>query len=128
LKQIFRYIIRLLLFNIFVSGAGYLIFIFSGIKLSFVDIPLLSLLFSIIALVTIVIFLKGQTREPESQTLFTFVSVGLKFLLELLLALVWFIFAKKTSLPSVIIFFVLYLTLTLFSLQTIIKTLRNRTL
>jgi len=114
--------------NIFVSGAGYLIFIFSGIKLSFVDIPLLSLLFSIIALVTIVIFLKGQTREPESQTLFTFVSVGLKFLLELLLALVWFIFAKKTSLPSVIIFFVLYLTLTLFSLQTIIKTLRNRTL
>jgi len=128
LKQIFRYIIRLLLLNIFVSGAGYLIFIFSGIKLSFVDIPLLSLLFSIIALVTIVIFLKGQTREPESQTLFTFVSVGLKFLLELLLALVWFIFAKKTSLPSVIIFFVLYLTLTLFSLQTIIKTLRNRTL
>ncbi len=128
MKQIFRYIIRLLLLNIFVSGAGYLIFIFSGIKLSFVDIPLLSLLFSIIALVTIVIFLKGQTREPESQTLFTFVSVGLKFLLELLLALVWFIFAKKTSLPSVIIFFVLYLTLTLFSLQTIIKTLRNRTL
>jgi len=128
LKQIFRYIIRLLLLNIFVSGAGYLIFIFSGIKLSFVDIPLLSLLFSIIALVTIVIFLKGQTREPESQTLFTFVSVGLKFLLELLLALVWFIFAKKTSFPSVIIFFVLYLTLTLFSLQTIIKTLRNRTL
>jgi hypothetical protein len=103
-------------------------FLYSGIKFSFIDIPLLSFLFSIIAVITLVIFLKGQTRDPESQTLFTFVSIGLKFLLEMLLALVWFIFAKKTSLPSVIIFFVLYLTLTLFSLLIIMKTLKNKSL
>jgi hypothetical protein len=101
-------------------------FLYSGIKFSFIDIPLLSFLFSIIAVITLVIFLKGQTRDPESQTLFTFVSIGLKFLLEMLLALVWFIFAKKTSLPSVIIFFVLYLTLTLFTIIIILKTLKNK--
>lgn len=128
MKQVFRYLVWLLILNIFVLGTGYLIFIYSDIKLSFIDIPLLSLFFSIISLVTLVIFFKGQTRDPESQTMFTFVSVGLKFLLEMLLALVWFFLAKKTSLPSVIIFFVLYLALTLFSLFIIMKTLKNKSL
>jgi hypothetical protein len=114
--------------NILITGAGYLILLFSVIKLSFIDIPLLSFLFSVIAIIILIIFLKGQTKNPETQTMFTFVSLGLKFLLELLLALVWFIFAKKTSLPSVIIFFVLYLTLTLFSLLIIMKTLKNKSL
>jgi hypothetical protein len=127
-KPLYRYLLLLLLLNIFIAGAGYLIYLYSGIKLSFIDIPLLSFLFSVIAIITLVIFLKGQTRDPESQTLFSFVSVGLKFLLELILALVWFIFAKKTSLPSVLIFFVLYLTLTLFSLLIIMETLKNKSL
>jgi hypothetical protein len=128
LKPLSRYLVLLLLLNVLIAGAGYLILNLTGLKLSFIDIPLLSALFSVIALITLIIFLKGQARDPEGQTLFTFVSVGLKFLLELILALVWFIFAKKTSLPSVLIFFVLYLTLTLFSLLIIMKTLKNKSL
>jgi hypothetical protein len=81
-----------------------------------------------ISLINIVIFLKGQTKEPDSQTLYSLVAVSLKFLLELVLALVWFIVAKKTSLPSVLIFFVLYLTFTLFSIWVILKTLKNNSL
>jgi hypothetical protein len=46
----------------------------------------------------------------------------------MIMALVWFIVAKKTSLTSVFIFFVIYLTLTLFSIFVILKTLNNRPL
>jgi hypothetical protein len=42
--------------------------------------------------------------------------------------LLWFIVAKKTSLQSVLMFFVLYLTLTLFTLCVILKTLKHKVL
>jgi hypothetical protein len=92
------------------------------------DIIILSPAFSIIVLITLVIFLRGQTKEPDSQTMHSLVAIGMKFLLELLLALIWFIVSKKTSLPSVLIFFVLYLTFTLFSIWFILKTLKNKAL
>lgn len=128
MKILLKYIFVLLLLNVIVAAAVYLINSIAGIKIPYVGIISLSAAFSFIALITIVIFLRGQTREPESQTLFSLVSVGLKFLLEMVLALVWFIVAKKTSLQSVLIFFVLYLTLTLFSLLIIVKTLKNKSL
>ena len=92
------------------------------------DIVILSLIFSVIALLTILIFLRGQDKEPDNQTLHTLVSVILKFLMELVLALIWFFVAKKTSLTSVIMFFVIYLTLTLFSIGVILKALKNKSL
>jgi hypothetical protein len=46
----------------------------------------------------------------------------------MILALLWFIIFKKTSLASVFVFFVIYLTLTLFTLFVILKVLRNRSL
>jgi hypothetical protein len=99
---------------------------YSELTISLGSIIFLSFLFSIIAVITIIIFLRGQFKDPESQTLHSFVAIGLKFLLEMFLALVWFIVAKKTSLTSVLIFFVLYLTLTLFSVSIILNTLKNR--
>lgn len=95
---------------------------------SLTSILLLTLFFSLIAVITIIIFLRGQSKDPESQTLHSFVAIGLKFLLEIFLAFVWFIVAKKTSVASVLIFFVLYLTLSLFSISIILKTLKNRSL
>lgn len=128
LKLPVKYTAILLLLNLLVPGITYLINTFAGLNIQFIDISLLSVSFSLIALITIVVFLIGQTKDPESQTLFSLVSVGLKFLLEMILALVWFIVAKKTSLQAVLIFFVLYLTLTLFSLLIIVKTLKNKSL
>ena len=81
-----------------------------------------------ISAVTTFIFLKGQTKEPDSQVVFSLVAIGLKFLLDIILAFIWFIVAKKTSLPHVLIFFVLYLTLTLFTVYVIVKTLKNKAL
>jgi len=128
LKPLHKYILLLLLLNVFIAGSAYLLVTNHIITLLFTDIVILSLFFSIIAIITLVIFLRGQTKDPESQTLHSLVSVGLKFLLELVLALVWFIVAKKTSLDSVFAFFVIYLTLTLFSVLIILKTLKNKAL
>lgn len=107
---------------------GYLLVSVIKFSLRYSDIAILSSAFSLIAFITIVIFLRGQTKEPDNQTLHSLVSVSLKFLLDIVLALVWFIVAKKTSLTSVLIFFVLYLTLTLFSIWVILKTLKNKSL
>jgi hypothetical protein len=97
-------------------------------KISPADIVILSTVFSFIALITIIIFFKGQTKEPDKQTLYTLVAVSLKFLLEIVFALLWFILAKKTSLQSVLMFFVLYLALTLYAIWVIVKTLKNKVL
>jgi hypothetical protein len=128
LKSLHKYISGLILLNILLPGTGYILSSVTNLKLIYTDILILSLLFSIIALLTLIIFFKGQIKDPESQTLHSMVAVSLKFLLELILALVWFIVAKKTSLQSVLIFFVIYLTLTLFSLLIIWKTLKNKAL
>jgi hypothetical protein len=128
LKPLYKYILLLLILNVFIAGSAYFLITIHLITLLFTDIIILSLFFSIIAIITLIIFSRGQTKDPESQTLHSLVSVGLKFLLELVLALVWFIVAKKTSLDSVFAFFVIYLTLTLFSVLIILKTLKNKAL
>ena len=128
MKPLHKYILLLLLLNILLLGTGYLLVSEASLNLLVSDIAILSSVFSIITLITLVIFLRGQTKEPDSQTLHSLVSISLKFLLELVLALVWFIVAKKTSLPSVLIFIVIYLTLTLFSIWIILKTLKYKSL
>jgi hypothetical protein len=56
------------------------------------------------------------------------VSAGLKFLLEIVLALLWFFVCKKTSLYSLLLFFILYLAFTLLSTFAMLKTLKSRSL
>ena len=108
--------------------AAYLVVSILKLNLYFSDIVILSSSFSIIAFITLLIFFKGQPKEPDSQTLYILVAISLKFLFEIVFALIWFIVAKKTSLPSVLMFFVLYLTLTLFTIYVILKTLKSRAL
>jgi hypothetical protein len=128
LKPLYKYILLLLFLNILFPGLGYFLASVANLNLLCSDIAILSSVFSLITLITLVIFLRGQIKGPDSQTLHSLVAISLKFLLELVLALVWFIVAKKTSLPSVLIFFVLYLTFTLFSILVILKTLKNKSL
>jgi len=71
---------------------------------------------------------QGQTKMPDAQTMHTLIAVSLKFLLEMILAIVWFILWKKNSLASVFIFFILYLSLSMFSIGIIMKTLKNKML
>jgi len=109
-------------------GTGFILVSSGILNVFFNDIVILSFLFSIINLLSIIIFLRGQNREADRQTMHTLVSVSLKFLLELILAFIWFIVAKKSTLHSVLMFFVLYLAFTLFSIWVILKTLKFRSL
>jgi hypothetical protein len=128
LKSIYKYSLLLLLFNGLLSLIAYLLLPVIKLNFSFGDIVFLSFFFSVVAFITLFIFFKGHSKEPDSQTLHILVAVSLKFLLEIAFALFWFIVAKKTSLESVLMFFVLYLCLTLFSMQVILKTLKNKAL
>ena len=128
LNKVHKHLLQLLFLYLLLLLLGYLFVSFFNPIIPLSEIGILSTAFSIIAFITIFIFLKGQTKEPDSQTLYSLVAVSLKFLLEMVFALVWFFVAKKTSLQSVLIFFVLYLTLTLFSVLIILKTLKNKLL
>jgi hypothetical protein len=128
MKPVFRYIRLLAILECLFLAAGFFVISKSGIGISFGEIALLSVIFTLIALLTIIIFFRGQGKDPASQTMHSLVSVTLKFLLELILAFVWFFVAKKTALSSVVLFFVLYLAFTLFSALIMVKTLKNKSL
>jgi hypothetical protein len=128
LKPLYRYTLLLILLDILIISTGYFVVTIIKLNLIISNLTLLTLFFSIIAIVTLSVFFRGQTKDPESQTLHSLVAISLKFLLEIGLAIIWFIVAKKKGFQSVLIFFVLYLTLTLFSILVILKTLKNRSL
>jgi hypothetical protein len=128
LSKLNKYPLRLLLLYIVLLLSGYLVVSLVNPKISLVEIVILSTVFSFIAFITLLIFFKGQSKEPDSQTLYILVAVSLKFLLEIVFALIWFFVAKKTNLASVLMFFVLYLCLTLYSMLIILKTLKNKAL
>jgi len=114
--------------NVLVISTGYFLTKIVKLNLVFTNIVILSLLFSVIGIVTFAVFLRGQKREPASQTFHSLFAISLKFLLEIGLALIWFIVAKKNSVQSLLIFFVIYLTLTLYSILVILKILKDRSL
>jgi len=128
LRPIYKYILLLVLLNVLLLITTYFLVSIVKMNLNLTDAFVLSPSFSAIAIITLFIFFKGLAKEPDNQTLYFLVALSLKFLLELLLVLLWFIVAKKTSLPSVLMFFVLYLSLTLFTLWVIMKTLKNKAL
>ena len=97
-----------------------------GISVS--DIVRLTLSYYLINVLALSIFFIGQRKKSTDQPVYTMISVGLKFLLELFLALFWFLIAKKVSTSFIILFFVLYLTFTLFSIFVILNTLKNKPL
>lgn len=80
------------------------------------------------ALVTLIIFFSGRKKDPEAQTIHILMALGIKFIADLVIALLWFFVAKKTGPAAVILFFVLYLAFTLFSIFVVLKTLKYKPL
>ncbi|MCU0461293.1 MAG: hypothetical protein MUF36_04665 [Bacteroidales bacterium] len=128
MRPLLKFIQLLLLLELLILAAGFFIISKSGTGIGFGEVALLSSILTIVALVTLIIFFRGQERDPASQTLHSLVAVTLKFLLELVIAFLWFFVAKKTQLSSVVLFFVLYLTFTMFLVLIMIKTLKNKSL
>jgi len=127
-KSLLNNILFLLVFGLLVLFAGRIILVSAGLDKIFPDFLILTLVFTSVTLISLYIFIRGQSRESHNQTMHTLVSISLKFLLELGLTIFWFIVAKKTFTGSVIMFFVLYLTFSLFLILIILKTLKKRSL
>ena len=117
-----------MLFGLLLLLAGFIIIKTTGLKILFSEIALLVFFFTLITLTSLAIFFRGQSHEPASQTLHTLFSVSLKFLLELILTLIWLIVLKKTLTALVIMFFLIYLAFSSFLLIVVLITLKNRSL
>lgn len=128
MKSVGNYIIPLLLLTILIMAAGYIIVTIAETVILPSDILILPLLFALVTLLTIVVFAAGVKREPRNQTFLSLVALGVKFILEMGLALIWFFVAKKTGAASVVLFFVLYLAFTLFLIFIILNSLKNKSL
>ena len=123
-----RNIFATIAFGCGITSIGSLTLLLIGAEQYLSDLLILSSVFTVIIIVCVVIFVKGQSKTPQSGFWFTFISLGLKLLLEMILAVFWFVFAKKSSNEVVLMFFVLYLAFTLFLILTILKTLNKKVL
>ncbi len=128
MRSLIKSVLLLVLLEVVILVAGLLVVRYVIIELSFTDIVAVSAGFMFINLLSLIIFFRGQSKEPAGQTMHSLVSISLKFLVELAFAFAWFFIAKKTGLSSVLLFFVLYLTFTLFSVMILLKTLKNKSI
>ena len=128
MKSLIRKILSFFTTGLLIICSGYLLKPLIKTTDFFPDLVILSIIFTFISIISAFVFLKGQPKEPQSRAMHTLVSVGIKFLLELILALLWFLIAKKTSSQSVFMFFVLYLTFSSLLIFTVLKALKNKAL
>jgi hypothetical protein len=128
LKQLLKYFLLLgALDFILLILALALTFVFK-LNIIFGDLVVQTLVFSVIALITLAVFFKGQTKETDSRPFYVLVAISLKFLLEMIFALFWFLVVKKCYNGAILTFFILYLSLTSFSIFIMLKTLKNKAL
>jgi len=92
------------------------------------SIIILVLAFFILALLVLILNFLGSKRKPEAQSLFTLGAVGIKFVFSAIIALLYFEVFKKSGLNNILLFFVLYLTFTVFLMSILIKDLNTRTI
>jgi|WetSurMetagenome_2_1015567.scaffolds.fasta_scaffold01891_9 hypothetical protein len=123
-----RTITGFLIFSTIVLLAGVLCVSFTRPGFTIADFLILALCFVSISLISLLIFLRGLKKEPQSQTMHLLVAIALKFLLELVLALMWFFVAKKTGPTFLILFFVLYLGFSVYLANLMLNTLKDRSL
>lgn len=123
-----RNIFAIIFFGCATAGIGSLALLLFGVEQFLSDILILSSSFTAIAIICIVIFIGGQSKAPQKSFLHTFVSISVKLLLEMVLALFLFIIAKKNGNGVVLIFFALYLAFTIFLISTILKMLKEKLL
>jgi FtsH-binding integral membrane protein len=123
-----RYLALLLIIEIVILAAGKYLAGALPPAISFLSVVTASLFFMLNTALVLKIFFRGRTRSADSQTMHTLVAISLKFLIELIFAFIWIFILKKRDDDSLILFFVLYLTFTLYTVSVILKTLNNKSL
>ena len=128
MKPLHKNILWLILIESLILAGGLVLSSVHDPGFDFAGIAVLSVSFALLSLLTLFIFFRGQKKDPQSQTIHLLVAMGIKFIAELVLALIWFFVAKKSGLASVMLFFVLYLAFTLYSVLVVLKVLKYKPL
>jgi F0F1-type ATP synthase assembly protein I len=123
-----KFLTGLLLIVLLAFFAGYLLVSLTALSLSLSEITLLSVSFFLITFISLIIFGRGQKKEAGSQTMHILAAISVKMLLEMVLALIWFFVLKKTSPSDLLLFFVLYLAFSLYSIIFMLKTLKSKSI
>jgi len=84
-------------------------------------------MFFLTTAIPLFVFFKGQKKKPPEETMHSFISVALKFVLDLILAFIWFTLMKKTGWIDILLFFMLYLAFSITGILIILKSLKNKT-
>ena len=95
---------------------------------TFINIAILSVIFMALSTICLFIYFKGREKEEDGQSKSLLLSFTIKFLSELVLAFFWFFIGKKTSIDSLLLFFILYLAFTLLMMSAMLKTLKHKNL
>jgi len=123
-----KFLTGLLLIMLLAFFAGYLLITLTASSLSLSEIILLSGSYFSITFISLIIFGRGQKKEAGSQTMHILAAISVKMLLEMVLALIWFFVLKKTSPSDLLLFFVLYLAFSLYSIIFMLKTLKSKSI
>ena len=128
LKPLLKHILWLILIESVILAGGLVLASVHDPGFDFAGMAVLSVSFAFLSLLTLFIFFRGQKKDPQGQTIHLLVALGTKFIAELVIALIWFFVAKKSGLASVMLFFVLYLAFTLYSVLVVLKVLKYKPL
>ena len=123
-----KYFGLLILLTIAILTAGSFIIRRAGLQVDPSSLFSLTLIFAIVNGVTLAIVFAGQGRDKKDQPGYTMTAISLKILSEMIIALIWFMDEKKSATPNVLLFFILYLSFSLFSIITMVKILKNKAL
>lgn len=82
--------------------------------------------FAMAALASVMVFFRGASGNPERSVFATLIAIGIKLLLSLVLALLFFIVLKNRDTGSLILFFILYLAFTVYVILTFLSVLKKR--
>jgi drug/metabolite transporter (DMT)-like permease len=128
LKSFLRPFLIIISTFLFIIIAGYILY-FSGLsEIKPAELTVLSIAFSFVSAITVLIFLKGRDKEEKEGAIHTLVAITIKFLSEIIIAAIWFIPAKKTGMDYILLFFVLYLTFSLCTVIIILNILKKKSL
>jgi hypothetical protein len=128
LKRYFRFLVYLLLLTLTIIVIGYFVIDALNSYMTLKDIIILSVTFSLISFITLFVFFIGQAKAPGAQLIYTFSGISSTFVLATITALIWFVVAKKLQTQYVLLFFILYLAFTFFSVMVILNVLKNKDL
>lgn len=82
--------------------------------------------FAVIAMTALVIFFHGTEGNGEKRVFVTLIAIGVKMLLSFVLALLFIVVCKNKETGSVLLFFILYLTFTVFVFLTFFRIIKKK--